>query len=90
MAYITNILNACIEYYVESKYIERVAMPAVDALDVKIDTNMGNMFMIYSGTLIPISAFIEMAINKIEENNTLILSDGELIEYGLKYSLDDI
>lgn len=90
LAYINNILNACIEYYVESKYIERVAMPAVDALDVKIDTNMGNMFMIYSGTLIPISAFIEMAIKKIEENDTLILSDAELIEYGLKYSLDEI
>ena len=89
--YITNILNACIEYYVESKYVERVAMPAVNVLDTQIDTNMGNMFMIYSGTLVPISAFIENAIYAIEGDSTLISSSKEgMFSYGLRIPVEQI
>lgn len=87
LGFINKILSACIEYYVESRYLRQLDQ---NITDINGTANMGNMFMIYSGYLIPISAFGEYAIEQIEKEGSIVFNEGGFFQYGLKYEVNEI
>ena len=87
MTYVTKILSAAVEYYVESRYT-RDLNQKLDDYNV---VNAGNMFMIYSGYLIPISAFVKFAIKQIKEDRSLFVDDiKSILEYKTTYLVEQI
>ena len=64
---------------------------AISALTKKPDTNMGKMFFIYSGNLIPMSSFILAAISALGGDKLVIKgSYKDIVTYGKTYSFEDI
>lgn len=87
LQFISNILSACVEYYVESRYLRDLTQNINNLEDA---TNMGNMFMIYSGYLIPISAFVEYAIQQIEGEGSIVFNKDGFFNYGTTYGINEL
>lgn len=82
------ILQMCMEYFAESHYAREISNTISKK---KPDTNMGNMFFIYSGNLIPMSSFILAAISALEGDKLVIKgSYKDIVTYGKTYSFEDI
>lgn len=82
------ILQMCMEYFAESHYAREISNTISKK---KPDTNMGNMFFIYSGNLIPMSSFILAAISALEGDQLVIKgSYKDIVTYGKTYSFEDI
>ena len=82
------ILQMCMEYFAESHYTREISNTISKK---KPDTNMGNMFFIYSGNLIPMSSFILAAISALNGDQLVIKgSYKDIVTYGKTYSLEDI
>ena len=78
----------CMEYFAESHYAREISNTISKK---KPDTNMGNMFFIYSGNLIPMSSFILAAISALEGDQLVIKgSYKDIVTYGKTYSFEDI
>jgi hypothetical protein len=76
------------EYFAESHYAREISNTISKN---KPDTNMGNMFFIYSGNLIPMSSFIIAAISALEGKNLVIKGAyKDVVAYGKSYSFEDI
>lgn len=87
LQFINNILSACVEYYVESRYLRDLTQNIDNLEDA---TNMGNMFMIYSGYLVPISAFVEYAIQQIESEGSIVFNENGFFNYGTTYGVNEL
>lgn len=83
-------LSACVEYYVESRYIRNMSENWTDISKDEI-TNAGNMFMIYSNYLIPMSAFIEYTLKAFDNNSHIFAPPSQgVLSYGTTFSVDQI
>lgn len=82
------ILQMCMEYFAESHYARELSNTISKK---KPDTNMGNMFFIYSGNLIPMSSFILAAISALNGDQLVIKgSYNDIVTYGQSYSFESI
>ena len=82
------ILQMCIEYFAESHYSRELS----EELTTKnMNNNMGNMFFVYSGQLVPMSSFIAAAISAMEGKSLIVgPAYADMVSYGQKYSTEEI
>lgn len=84
---VLRILQACLEYFSESYYARELS----EILTSKNNNNMGNMFFIYSGKLIPLSSFIKAAIAALEGKELVIKGNYlDIITYKESYDFEAI
>lgn len=82
------ILQGCLEYFAESYYAREIS----EDMEMEVtNNNMGNMFFIYSGRLIPMSSFIKAAIAALEGGEDVFSKSYlDMVTYKEFYPIEEI